>query len=174
VAIAGTSWADLTPSRTVRSYRHANSGQVRTILVMNGGTSDYLNGATGSATYGVIKTYAQGATAAGYDRIIVCTTTPSTSVTDGFSPAQNVQRKAGNDLLIGNADAAFDAVVDLASDSSLSSPGSPHSGTTWYGTGNLIDTTNTTYYTDGLHWTAAGCADAASSINPALASFGVV
>jgi hypothetical protein len=165
--ISATSWTKLTLTAAFRSFPHADDG-ASTLLSMLGGTSDVKEGDSAATIYAEMKDYAVAARAAGFDKILACTITPSTSFTAG----ENVERKAVNNLLIGNADGAWEAVVDLASDSSLSDPGAPPSGTTWYGTGNLSDPDNTTYYPSGPDWSAAAAADAAVSIGPAITALG--
>jgi hypothetical protein len=169
VAIGSTSWAELSQTQTSRSNRHAHSTALPILSMALGGTSDVLSSDTASTIYTTIKTYALAAKSAGFSKVLVGTITPST----GFSGAQDTKRKSANDLIIGNADSAFDAVCDLASDSSLSNPGAPHSGTTYYGSGNLSNPANTTYYNaDGLHFKTAGCIDAAASLLPAFQFLG--
>jgi hypothetical protein len=168
VAIGSTSYLVLSQTQATRCNRHAHTTPLP-IWHGVGGTSDVLNGDTAATMYANIKAYVLAAKAAGFAKAVITTITPST----GFTAGQNTQRQAANDLLIGNADAAFDRVVDLACDSTLSNPGAPPSGTTYYGTGHLANPADTTYYNaDGLHWKAAGCADAASSCVPALRSVG--
>lgn len=168
VAIGGTAWTTLAESQVQRSFRHANAAPT-TVLVMTGGTKDVFNNELGAAIYATVKSYAVAARAAGYNKIVVTTTTQNA----GNFGAMETHRKDLNNLLIGNADAAFDQVVDLASDSTLSSPGAPPSGTTVYGSGNLSNASNTTYYADGVHWTAAGAADAGISVSIGLTRIGV-
>lgn len=170
VAIGSTSYAELAQTEVVRCFRHAHTTGLA-IWHGIGGTSDVLAGSSAATIYNTIKTYAVNAKAAGFTKCVITTITPST----GFTAPQNTQRTAANDLLIGNADLAFDRVVDLACDSTLSNPGAPPSGTTYYGTGHLANPGDLTYYNaDGLHWKAAGCADAASSCVPAIRSLGAV
>ncbi len=165
-AIIGTPLSTLATTAAIRTYPHADSAP-NTMLVIEGGQTDMAFN-TAASMYALFKNCAVNAKAAGFSKVVVHTLCPATI----FSAGDNTRRKAGNDLLIGNADGAFDAVIDLACDSTLSNPGGAHSGTTYYGSGNLTDFTNTTYYSDGLHWKAAGAQDAATSTAPALTALG--
>jgi hypothetical protein len=168
VAIGSTAYSELAQTEVTRAFRHATAAPL-TMWLGIGGTSDVLNGDVAATIYATIKTYAVNAKAAGFTKTIITTITPS----GGFTAGQNTQRKAANDLLITNADAAFDAVVDLACDSTLSNPGAPPSGTTFYGTGHLANPADLTYYQgDQLHWNSAGCGDAAGSSRPAVVALG--
>jgi hypothetical protein len=171
ISIGGHSWTQLSTNQAQRCNIYANSG-LTTILVMNGGTSDItLEGDIGTTIYANERDYALAAKAAGFDKVLICTTTKS----NGMTTNQNTRRQNGNDLVIGNADGAFDAIVDLACDSTLSNPGAGPSGNVFYGTGHLADPTSA-YYQDGVHWsgntTPSGTLDAAMSIGPALTFLG--
>lgn len=167
-AVGASSWTTLAQSRALRINPHADAAP-NTVLVMMGGTFDVVFEAdTGAQLYADHKTYAEAAKAAGFDKVVVLTITPTTDM--GVN--QNNRRRAGNDLLIGNADAVFDAVVDVACDSTLSDPGAPQDGTTFYGSGLLSDPSNTTYYSDGVHFTNTGAQACADDVAPALTFVG--
>src|SRR5690606_6932946 len=92
--------------------------------------------------------YAAAARAAGFSHVIMCTITGNDLNTAG----QELVRQAVNPLLLADASAAFDTVVDIAA-----VPG-------------LDDWTNETYYLDidHIHWTGAGASLAAATVAPAL------
>lgn len=170
VAINSTSWTVLALSASVRRDPHADDG-FQTVLVMCGGEGDIYDELNdGPTVYADAKSYAQSAKTAGFDKVLAVTIAPGTAA--WFTAPMNTARKAANDLLIGNADAVFDAVVDLAGDSTLSNPGAPHSDTTWFGDGTLSNPANATNYADGLHWAIPGAQSAADQIAPALTALG--
>lgn len=123
---------------SVRLYPKANMG-LTTFLLMCGGTSDVEEGDTGATIYADMVTYADLARAAGFDRIVAQTITPSTT----FSAGEETARAAANVLILADADDAFDAVADCAADP-------------------LDDPADTLYYSDGTHWTALGASTAAA------------
>lgn len=149
VPIAGTSWTVL--GNTVASRTHPYATKARwAILCMCGGTSDLQapESNDGPTLYADMASYANGCRTAGYDYIIGTTVTPSTQ----FLASEETARVAANTAIKGNSGAPFDAVVDFAGDSRLANPA------------------DTTYYADGLHWTAAGAQVAADLMSPALAT----
>ena len=148
VPIAGTSWTVLANTVADRTWPHAIRARWA-ILCLCGGTSDLQapESNDGPTVYSDMSAYANGCRTAGFDYIIATTITPSTV----FLTSEETARQAANTAIIGNSGAPFNAVVDFAADSRLSNPA------------------DTTYYTDGLHWTIAGAQVAADLMAPALA-----
>lgn len=145
-AVSGQSWSTLQGTQTARLTSFVPRFD-RTILVMTGGTSDIWSGGdndTAAVAFANMETYAASARALGVDSIVATTVTPA-SIFDGDD---ETQRLALNSLILGSS--AWESVVDLASEPELSNPA------------------NTTYYSDGLHWTAAGAAVAGAAIQPAV------
>lgn len=151
----GIAWAQFAAirARYVDIQRMAGAAQVASVLIMVGGTTDIAVGATGSATYTREKEYSDIWKTAGGSvaKVIGTTTTPSTTFTAG----QNTQLADLNSRVNADASDAFDQVVDLAADSLLD------------------DAADTTYYSDGTHWTAAGASRAAALILPAVQALGL-
>lgn len=144
VAVDGLSWTTLATTVTTRLNLHAKAG-LTSILIMCGGTTDIATeGDTAQATYDQMVTYANNARTAGFDKVI------ATTITDGFvfDAGEQTIRAAFNVLLLADASDAFDGVADL--DAAMPS---------------RLDTT---YYADGLHWTTAGAALAASTVATVL------
>lgn len=143
VAINGTAvdaLAVTAPTRRDPVLAHSASSA----LVFVGGQSDLVLDDSAATLLSDLESYAAAARAAGAGRIIMATIPPSTA----YSGPQETERVAVNALI--RASSAWDAVVDLASVAELSNPG------------------DATYYADGLHWTAAGAAAAASSVGSTL------
>lgn len=111
------------------------------ILVLIGGQSDIIFGDTAATIYADMVTYAESATAAGFDAVIATTIVPSTF----YSAGQNTIRLAANTLISADGDGAFTTVVDLANTAGL-------------------DTVPGASYADGLHWSATGAAEAAAAL----------
>lgn len=146
VAIGSMSWTNLSVIQAANVNIHANGG-LTTILIMCGGTADvFIENDTGATLYAQEVAYANAARAAGFNHIIGTTITSTTA----FSPGQNTERSNHNTLLLADASAAFDSVVDLAGDPRLDDPA------------------DATYYADGTHWTSAGAQAAADLVFPAL------
>jgi hypothetical protein len=152
VAISGISWTVLQMSITERTLKYgAIPGQA--ILVMTGGTTDLgAEGDTGATVYAQMGAYANLCRAAGFDRILVNTITPSKALITDLGAGHETARTDCNTLLKADASHFFDAVIDIASDSRLN------------------DYTNATYYEQVFHthWTPAGAAVTASLVNPVL------
>ena len=146
-AVGGAAWNGLTKVREFQVKPWATRAAV-SILIMNGGTTDIAVGATGADTYAAMGSYATWATSNGYDYVIGTTITPDTA----FSGPQETERLACNTAIMADASNYFDAQVDFMTDS------------------RLTDAADTTYYTGGIHWTAAGAGVAASVMKPTLAS----
>lgn len=117
--------------------RHAHAAR-RTIYTLCGGTTDIQGGRTAAQIYADMVTLADNARGWGYRYIIATTITPSNL----FSGPQETVRLAANVLILADAEDAFDAVSDFAA-------------------APLDDHTDTTYYSDGLHFTADGAQAAA-------------
>jgi hypothetical protein len=147
VAVGGASWTQLTATRAQRFARIPGYGYG--IWVGCGGTTDLAveldNGATLYANYWA---YSDAARAAGFSYIIATTITPSTT----FDATMETNRVAANALILADASNKFDAVCDFAADPRLDDP------------------SDTTYYTGGLHFTAAGADVAAELMAPVLAA----
>jgi lysophospholipase L1-like esterase len=147
-AIGDCAFSDLINDFGQRTAPYATKGQ-RTILMMNGGTNDALSGSNGATIYATFGTYAATARTAGFGKVIANTIPPNVGSTGSFETA----RTTANSLILADASHYFDATADFASDSRLS------------------DYTNLTYYSDGIHWTTAGCQAAASIMAPVARPF---
>jgi lysophospholipase L1-like esterase len=113
-------------------------------LVILGGTND-LSSSVAAATLGTaIRSYAAKAKATGF-KVIVATVPPSTVITS----AKETERTAYNTDLRNNWGSFADGIVDFAAISQFSDP------------------TNTTYFRDGTHPTAAGYALMAEAVRVA-------
>jgi hypothetical protein len=155
VGISGMSWTVLDASRTKR-VNPLLAGVTSTVVhIMLGGTSDlYKEEDTAATTYSDFVSYATAVRAAivaasKTAKIAACTITPSTLL----GAPEEAQRVALNPLILADASHAFDATVDLAGDTHLS------------------NNADTTYYSDGTHWTAAGASIAYTLINAAVAGW---
>jgi hypothetical protein len=147
---SGCSWTVLATTQAERTFPFAHAGQ-RTILIMNGGTSDLVNERDDGATlYADERSYAEQARAAGFDEVIITTTTPA----EGFSPLVDANRLVANHLVVANADSAFDYTVDF--DVDLSPELSLH------------DSSDVAAYPDGVHWSPAAAQVAADLVDAQL------
>ncbi len=144
-SIGGKDWDTLQQDAATRTYIYGKFA-AKTILVMNGGTSDVQLGDSGAQVYTDMSTFADGARTAGFSKVCALTITKFTGIPGG----QDTQRIAANSAIMADASSKFDAKVDVANDV------------------NLADPSNTTYYVDGLHWTSTGAAVAASLVIPAV------
>lgn len=144
VATTAWSWTQLAANAASRRDPVLqNAG--RTLLVLTGGLSDILlEGNTAAQVLADMEAYAASARAAGADRIIGSTIAPSTAL----SAPQDAIRLAANALIL--ASTAWEAAVDIVADSRLQNPA------------------NTTYYSDGSHWTAAGAEIATAALSPVV------
>jgi lysophospholipase L1-like esterase len=143
VSISGTSWSTLATTAVSRAD-HVIKNADKTVLIMCGGTSDVLENDSAATILSDMESYANNRRAAGVDYIINTTITGYTS----FTGPQEAVRVAANALI--EASSVWDAVVDLAAVPELDDP------------------TDVTYYSGGLHWTAAGAQVVADEIAPAL------
>ena len=145
VAIAGTSWTTLATTAATRLHP---LGPLATtsVLVMNGGTQDVLDGDSGATIMADAVSYADNARAAGFDFVIITTIPPAAGMTAG----QNTARGDFNTLVMADAGADFDVSVNLLS-------------------GALADNTDQNYYAfDQVHWAEGGAKVAADLIKAAL------
>lgn len=149
-AISGTTYAQRAPTVVSRVDSLARNA-TRSILIDIGGTSDLLGGMSAAALLATVEAYADARRAAGYERVIELTVPPTSLISGGAE----TQRQAYNAALLANANGKFDAVVDVA--------GHPL----------LDDSSDVAYYSDALHWTAAGAAVATGLVKTAVAAFGI-
>lgn len=124
------------------------------VLVLTGGTSDLIfeddDGATVMADIVAYSDAARSvATTAGTSIHVIASTIPETFNMTGD---EQTARQAFNTLLLADAGGDFDAVIDLTESEA----------------GPLADSTDSTYYADGVHWNATGAAYAAGLIRPAI------
>lgn len=149
--VGGIGWADLATdgagyqSLTTRGGNYSDAGLV-TSYMMCGGTSDVLAAVPAADIYGYMGDLAAEARSLGYDKVLASTITPFT----GFTGPQEAIRDAANALILADASTYFDGVADFD------------------GTPGLSDPSNTTYYSDGLHFTAAAAQIAADTMQPVL------
>ena len=143
--ISGNAWTQFAKWYQHQIIPQANMA-AKTCLVMCGGTTDIVQGRTGALTYADMQTIAVAAKAAGWDFVVACTLTPSVSITAG---ALETERLALNTLITTNSGGTFDGFAE-------------------HSTSPLNDHTNTTYYSDGIHWTTTGASTAAGLVVPAL------
>lgn len=148
--LAGAAWYDLDNTFPQTLYPLVDLCQTA-VLVMCGGTSNIQEGQTGQQYYDSEVAVAQAAAAAGFAVIVNTTLCPSAAMDAGEETA----RAAANVLKLANS-TDWDACVDLAAHTDLDDPA------------------NTTYYSDGTHWTAAGAQTAADLVYPALQGLGVL
>ena len=150
-AKGATSMSGLALTAASRLLPHANAA-VSTILILVDGQSDIATeNDTGAALYAEEVSYANAARAAGFNVVIGTTIVPSTDYTAG----QETNRTNHNTLLLNHATTdpgVFNAVVDLANVSGLNNAAG-------------------TDYSDGLHWSVAGCLKAANAVSPVLATY---
>ena len=145
VAVNGYSWTLLAESAAKRRDPYAKGFAV---LVMVGGTSDVAAGDDGPTIYADMRSYAESAREAGFDRVIAGTLQPAA----GESAEQTAAREAANELILDDPDDAFDEVVDLA------------------GTPGLDDPTGPSYYDPIGHPSPEGAARMAEVMKPAVAA----
>lgn len=117
VAVPGKGWeapdGGLTADAPERLWRQArNRAGTIDVLVINGGQSDILNGASGATTHARAVTYCDAARAAGFAAVLATTMPPlAPSIVGG---AWIAPFEAHNALML--ADGSWDAVVDLWQD----------------------------------------------------------
>ncbi|MEH2138578.1 SGNH/GDSL hydrolase family protein [Nostoc sp.] len=127
------------------------SGNAKISLILHEGTNDiFLNNLSGTQAYNNLKSYWQLRKTAGVDRVFVATVLPRA----GFNSTQNTARTDCNNLIRNSAvnDGAT-AIIDFDTNS------------------HLLDSTNTTYYSDGTHPTLIGAAEMANTLAVALNTY---
>lgn len=144
VLVGGTTYPD-----RLATAPHKIDGQLRAhtdaTIIDNGGYSDIEDDAVSAATLLTRhQTYVAARKAAGCSRYVASTLPDNTTL----SAPEKVVMEDFNDLL--RAADHYDDLVDLAAVPELS------------------DASNTTYFSDGLHFTAAGAAIAADAITAVL------
>lgn len=139
VAIGGYSWTALAPSVSTRLYPTV-SGAEKTVLVMNGGSHDVIDGDSGATVYADMVSYASGARAAGFSHILACTIPPMAALGE----PRETNRQTANSLIISDPSGAFDEVADIASAPGVENPYS------------------VAYWIDGIHWLRLGAINAAA------------
>lgn len=153
VSFSGKSWTALLngtgcPSPAAK-YTELVTGNVPSIAVLNGGQSDILSDApnenqTGAQAFADLLTYIAAIRALGVDKVIVTTMTPM-----GWGTADPA-RVAEYNNLVRAGHASIDAIVDLAAVPAL------------------MNSADTTYYSDTVHYTAAGATVAADAVRPVV------
>lgn len=137
VGIQGTTFATRATTATTRVDPLLAPTDRRVVLISDGGTSDLLADLTSSQIITAMDSYHDARRTAGADYIAIPTVAPASTLTAG----QETQRQALNAALIANPSAAgADEVVDLTGIAALQNPA------------------DTTYYYDGLHYTAVAAA----------------
>lgn len=126
----------------IDAYRQA--GRPNIVIVLEG-TNDLGMLQDATAVYDNLVAYCNARRAAGF-KVVIGTIPPSVF----FNGVQETRRQTVNTNLRANWATFADALADFAADSRLSN--------------NL----NSTYYTDGTHWTQAGCQAAAEIVAMAL------
>lgn len=142
VAIGGTAWSTLDDTAASRFHQLLNWGP--SVIVLTGGTADVSENDTAETLYSDLLIHANNSRVAGADRVIVTTIPKWTMITTD----QDNVRIAANTMILNSSD--FDAVVDFANLPELDDP------------------SDTTYYFDGIHWTAAAAQAAANALIPVL------
>ncbi len=156
VALNGISWTELATTAEERWAPYVSDKRMASsmALVMCGGQTDIWGGDSGAQVYADEVAYAAAARSAGFDRVYAMTTVPNVVNTSPMNDA----RIAHNTLLLADASNAFDGVGDVANDA-VAAP-----------TNHLADYTNTTYYSDGVHWVLAATTLVAAIMEPVLAT----
>lgn len=144
-AHGGYTMEQLQPYEPSEVDPYANLARKTAALICTG-SSDIWDGESGVGLYAEHVAWAARRRAAGFDKVIACTLVGNQTNT---SP-QNTERLGFNVLLLADASAAFDDVVDLDATALA----------TW--------TDGTYYQGDGIHWKAAGAQLAADTIRPVL------
>lgn len=141
VSVNGTGWATLATTAPSRLWPHARRGPGVDMLIMQGGQSDLIEGATPEETYAQAVSYAADARRAGFG-LVVGSTMPD--ITPAAITHDRIQ--AHNTLLATDPDGAFDAV------------------SRWDQVPALSDCTDSTYFwTDQIHLNVGGAIAAAAA-----------
>lgn len=146
-AVDGTAWDTLATTVATRTYPQLGH-ETKTLLCLNGGQQNITNGDSGSTLYSKISSYADNARTAGFTKVITMTLTPCTL----WSSGQNSAKDAYNTLVVADAGAHFDAVVDLRSIT------------------QLTDASNLTYFDGVIHPTTLGSQILGAALNSTLDS----
>lgn len=144
-AIVGTTYAQRASTIADRVYRQVVNGDP-TIMVDLAGQSDLATSVSAASLLATVEAQADAVRAAGFAAYVICTVPPSTL----YTAPQEAQRLLYNAAL--RTSAKFEAVGDLAAISELGNPA------------------DTTYYSDGLHFTVAGATLAAPVMAAAIAT----
>ncbi len=139
--IPGYAWLQLDALAPGRLHPYANVAP-NTILIMVGGTTDYIFGQTGLQCYGHQRDLAVNAKLAGFDYVIATTTTPST----GFGVSTTVDVLSNN---VNTNTFAGAGILNVASTTNAISPGTLKVAT--------AGTTATITYTGTTSTTFTGC-----------------
>lgn len=118
-------------------------------LVMSGGTTDLDFGQTGASLLTEVEAYITARRAAGFD-VVICMTMPPTT---NFTAGEEAERLVYNAGLLTSS--SPDAVVDVASIPELADP------------------SDTDYFSDGTHYTAAAAVLVAAEVQATLATLGI-
>lgn len=144
VAVAGQTTTQMLANGSTQVDSLFASGKENIVTVLEG-TNDLGMLQDATAVYDNLVAYCNARRAAGF-KVVIGTIPPSSF----FSGTQETRRQTVNTNLRANWATFADALADFAADSRLSN--------------NL----NSTYYTDGTHWTQAGCQAAAEIVAMAL------
>lgn len=144
-AIVGTTYAQRAPTYAQRVYSAVVNGNPA-VLVDLAGQSDIATDVSAAALLATVEAQADATKANGFAAYVVCTVPPSTL----YTAPQEAQRVLYNAAL--RESAHFDAVADIAAIPQLANPA------------------DTTYYSDGLHFTVAGVTLAAPVIAAAISA----
>ena len=142
--ISGASWATRSLDATNRVDRWLRRATGSSFLIDVGGTTDVLVETVAADILADAEAFWTARASAGWGFIVAATITPSTL----FNGTKETLRLATNTLI--RASTVPDAIADLAADPLLD------------------DYTDTTYYSDGTHPTAAGATAIANVILAAL------
>lgn len=164
VAVSGTTYAQRKNGGTYDAATRVDpyiSGTDPTVLIDCAGQSDIISvanggaGLSGPAVLAAAQSYFQERRTAGVDLVIACTVPPISGAGWAVTGQEEVNRVTYNNLLNAAAgNGIIDGVADIAA--------LPHAQ----------DSTNTTYFSDGLHPTAALAAEYAGCIKARMASLG--
>lgn len=158
-ARSGTTYAERAVNQVERTFDPMKQYD-RKAVVICAGQQEILNGLTAAAIYTLEETYADLCRAAGADWVINCTSLPGTV----YTAPQNVVRLALRTLQNANANAKFDACVDLAFDQLAGYP-----------TGLQVPPPgSSTYYWDGVHVNEPATDIIAPLIYDVLVALGIV
>lgn len=151
VGLSSTSYATRATTVTTRTDPRIPIVN-RSVMLDVGGPTDIINGNSAATVLAAAESYADGRRAAGVDYVIGYTVTPGTIPT-WYSSAQDAVRLSYNASL--KSSSHFDAVVDMAA------------------LAHAADPANTTYFSDGLHPTAALATEIATLTRTAMAALGL-